>query len=459
MLSRKSLGVAGAALLGTVALMGTNPANAKIIVGGTGTHGDVKIAREALTDTTATTNTVDSVKYYYVADANEILDVQATTGLAASGSLTVYLRFNLENMIFGAAISGTPVTGGGIGDDFVVLSYASGGANENRTLDVGTLGVLPDKAGSVSVEAYVSAVDALRQTNPISSKPQRADNAVMVIDGVEDKGKSGGAVAEVSTGFTKFVDGTSTKLTAQIGMLNIAHATGVVDRSSAVVDTLDDLLSSTTPVTITYKGDFSEHTYALNDAANCAGNAIASSLNTAKTELTPTTQPDGSTASVSQYLCVTVADDNTKSLTTAPFMATVEYGKLADAAFPRADQTVTVGSIGRNGTTYRIPFITTNSRFKQRFTFVNRGSTDAGYVVGEFHAKDGVTASAGAMASGTLAAGEQTVLMASDIVSISGGTRAAASVAIVGHKGDIDASVDIINPENGTVDTVHMTAE
>ena len=49
--------------------------------------------------------------------------------------------------------------------------------------------------------------------------------------------------------------------------------------------------------------------------------------------------------------------------------------------------------------------------------------------------------------------------MASDLVEITGGTRAAATLSVVADPSIIDASIDIIHPENGTVDTVHLTAE
>ena len=114
-----------------------------------------------------------------------------------------------------------------------------------------------------------------------------------------------------------------------------------------------------------------------------------------------------------------------------------------------------LGRFRRNGTIYRIPFLTTSPRFTQRLGIVNRGAAAAAYSVGELHAQSGVTAAAGARASGALPPG-QTVLMASDIVTITGGTRGAASISIVADPSIIDASIDIIHPETGTIDTVHL---
>ena len=113
--------------------------------------------------------------------------------------------------------------------------------------------------------------------------------------------------------------------------------------------------------------------------------------------------------------------------------------------------------IRRDGTTFRIPFITTSQQFQQRFSIVNRGVATT-YAISELHAQSGVTVATGVKATGALPQG-QTVLMASDIVEITGGTRAAATLSVVADPSNIDASIDIINPETGAVDTVYLTVE
>ena len=78
MLSRKTLGVAGAAMLGTLALMATNVANAVIVAGGDETHTAVKIAKESF-DSTLPLNHPHQrleVKYYLVGtNAQNALDL------------------------------------------------------------------------------------------------------------------------------------------------------------------------------------------------------------------------------------------------------------------------------------------------------------------------------------------------------------------------------------------------
>ena len=51
------------------------------------------------------------------------------------------------------------------------------------------------------------------------------------------------------------------------------------------------------------------------------------------------------------------------------------------------------------------------------------------------------------------------MLTASDLVETSGGTRAAATLSVVADPSTINAGIDIIHPETGTVDTVHLSPE
>ena len=468
MLSRKTLGVAGAAMLGTMALMATNVANAVIKAGGTeavgSTYGNVMFAKEDLLGTEAGTHTEDGVKYYIVTNAGNALDIQAATALAPSASLPTYLRFELENMVFGAQVAGV-ASGGGPGQNFAVVQYTSGDANANRILAPTTIGVLPDMSGSVSVTEHVNALHALEGTNPLGN-PQMAENAVRVVDGIVETGMSSMSVAEVETGFTKFVSGTggaASDTVAAIGMLEIETAASVLDQLGVAVDSPDDVLGATTPITITYKGDFSGEedglTYSLYNGMDCGtaetpATAVPASVNDDETEMTPDAQPDG-TGSVMHYLCVTVGADSTAVLPNTAFTATVKYTAVADAAFPRMEMTETVGSIGRNGTSYHIPYLTTHEAYRQRVVIVNRGAATT-YSFGNFQSDDDAMPEPGGMAMGDLPMGQK-VLRSTDIVS--GVTRAAATLSIVASRDNISAAIQQVTLGNAVVDTVYLEAE
>jgi hypothetical protein len=455
MLSRKTLGVAGAAMLGTMALMATNVANALIVAGGDGTHADAKFAKEALTDTTGTTHTKNSTKYYLVGNTGTVLHITGETIIAPTEDVPIFLRFELENMVFGSVIADASA-GGGVGDNFVVMRYEAGSGSVGRVIEPTSLGVMPGMPGSVAVTAHASALDAFRDTNAVDTEPQMAENAVMVVDGIVETGTSSTTVAEVATGFTKFVSpggGAISTTLAAIGKLEIKTAMSVLARNGSPAATPSVLLNSTDPITVTYMGDFSEHTYTLNSAMACTGDVLVSSVNSDKTELTLATQPDGSTATETQYLCVSVAEDNMMRITDAAFTATVKYAAVENAAFPRMEMTETVGMIERNGTTVHIPYVTVYDGYNQRIVLSNRGSAKADYLI-TFRPEMGATATAKDAAEGTLEPMSTMTLRAVDVVMLEGGSRTAATIDVVGALNKIDVTSVIVNKDGGGTDTV-----
>ena len=219
MLSRKTLGVAGAAILGSMALLVTNPANAVINITPTATEmaGKVKIARETLLMGAANTTTVGGVTYYNVTDAGDSLNVQMDLGVVA-GAAAVYYRMTLENMVFvgttapsvGLSAAGTanPVGGGAAEDNYLLISVVNGAAaTDDLTVTIGALGVLPDMPGNIKVEVYRNVFDAQAETNAIDSLMQMMSGAVTVVDGISERGTPGNVVADVSENFMQFTGG------------------------------------------------------------------------------------------------------------------------------------------------------------------------------------------------------------------------------------------------------------
>jgi hypothetical protein len=435
--------------------MATNVANAVIVAGGDATHAAVKIAKEGLLDTATATHTKEETKYYLVSNAGNALDLAGKTTLAPTTSLPIYLRFALENMVLGATIPNA-AAGGGVGDDFVVMQYTSNTGGESRAVAPGSLGVLPDMPGSLTVTAHVSALDALRGTDAIDTTPQMAEDAVMVVDGIAEKGTSSMTVADVASGFTAFLTeegGAVSSTLAAIGMLEIESRMSVIVQAGTAATSPDDLLADTDPITVTYKGDFSEHAYTLNTAMNCATDTEEeSSVNADMTELTPDSQPDGA-ATVMHYLCVMVSDENMMRITEEPFTATVKYAALENAAFPRMEMTEEIGFIDRNGTTVHIPYMTTFDGYNQRIVLSNRSSTDAPYEI-SFRPETGVIATPKDMANGTLKANSTITYKATDLVMLEEGSRTAATIDVVARPDDIDVASVIVNTVSRDTDTV-----
>ena len=210
----------------------------------------------------------------------------------------------------------------------------------------------------------------------------------------------------MSTGFKQLTGGADM---TQIGRLRITLDTTALDQASGAIVEFEDVLGTTAPVVVTFKGDFSVGTYTLNTNMNCAADndpttvvasTVADDGDMMKAKLTPDTQPAAAGTGVDWYLCLMVAEDNDMPLPEGAFTAALEYGAVANAmGGGREDQTVAVGSIARNGTTVQIPYLTTYMGYNQRIVLSNRSSAEAKYMI-EFRPEMGVMPTAGDMAEG-----------------------------------------------------------
>ena len=105
MLSKKSFGIAGAAMLGTVALLGTNAANAAIDLDADDKSATITYAKETLLKTNAGTveGEVDGKTYYVVsdtgADGSDDLNVTGMVGVGGPAGSTVIIEFVFDNMV------------------------------------------------------------------------------------------------------------------------------------------------------------------------------------------------------------------------------------------------------------------------------------------------------------------------------------------------------------------------
>ena len=168
---------------------------------------------------------------------------------------------------------------------------------------------------------------------------------------------------------------------------------------------------------------------------------------------------------IDNYLCINLYDDSRDAMAVpeaGPYKAMITYagGSIEDPLSPAMPTTVELGSIMRDGTNVRIPFLTINERHHQRLVIMNRGG-DAYYDM-SFMTEDGRTVMAGEMASGMLPGGEVTTLSLrnDDIVrSImnedgNSATRTAATLSIEALERDISVSSVIHSPSTGNTDTV-----
>ena len=479
MLSRNTLGVAGAAILGSAALLATNTASAGINID---TGAGVMVAKETLLDSAITTPTGTTTKYYDLTEGSAAgtYDMMVKQGIPLGAGATLYLRIELMNMVFNGATgtlgvansntdSSTPALASGGGDEenvavFSIAGDADSTANDILTISVESLSVLPDAAGSVKATLHRNALDAALGADAI--RMVMADDVVKVVDGLEEKGTSSGSMSDVASGFSMF-DGDEPS-EAQIGYLRIRAADGAMHQAGTAVRGPGSFLGGDTTngaITVTFKGDFSNHKFMVHDGMNCEATALTTAaLNKDKDELmvtlnnddgvTTDTATDPQTKKVVMLaLCMMVDEKNTMPIPNTDYMATVKYTKLASAMFPRADQTVTIGSIGRTGTTVHIPYLTTYEGYNQRIVLSNRGSAEAKYMI-MFRPEMGIMATAGDKAEGMLAPMSTMVLRAMDVVTLEGGSRTAATVTVVADPKMIDVTSVIVNKESRDTDTV-----
>ena len=117
-----------------------------------------------------------------------------------------------------------------------------------------------------------------------------------------------------------------------------------------------------------------------------------------------------------------------------------------------------IGSIERDGTTVRLPYLTTHEAYSQRIVIVNNGSRDADYMF-EFTTEEGVTATAGSDADGMVTGGQALSLDISDVVTLIGGNRVAATLIVEANRRTIDVATNQVNRDRGTTDTVTYEPE
>ena len=188
MLSKTPFRIAGAAMLGTVALLGTNAANAQEVTGINLDAMDKSNASTTYANETLAEKVDDAANsaYYVVHAASDNLDVVAMLGKAGAGGReddVVYITYTLEGMIFTgdsipdtaavtapatalAAASIDLVSGGEAGDTTAIF-LADGGSDMDDeqavTLNLVDLGLMPNSSGSVSV-AITNATAVQRLT-------------------------------------------------------------------------------------------------------------------------------------------------------------------------------------------------------------------------------------------------------------------------------------------------------
>lgn len=361
MLSRKTLGVAGAAMLGAVAFLGTNSASAVINL--EDGMGAVKYAKETLT--VPNEFMLDGVTYYAVPNGNSNkLDMSGKLGFRPSTTAPVHVRFDLINMVLAGNSLGdgdltggtTQRTAGGLGgvtggfDNYVIYTV-TGLASTNSDvveLQIKVLGLNPDQPGSVKFRVYLDVSDALAG-NDNYLRMKEVSSAVSVVSGVKVTVTKGMDIAEVADNFEKFV-GSAT--VGKVGTIMVTYdgdtLNGANANSANVNNTNNVFADGGTKITV--MGDFSEAVGQHHDSAD--------GCTTPGTDLNSTTGEvslDLAKAKAAGGVSVCLEETADKQIPAAPYTVAVKFAGVKDKKFAAPEFMGELGGFERNGTTVHIP--------------------------------------------------------------------------------------------------------
>ena len=494
MLSNKPLGIAGAAMLGTVALLGTNAANAVINL-------SAEAAMKANPAETYAKETLkakvdDDSMYYVINGGTDELHVTAELGLAGGGDGDddLIIQVKLDGMVFtsdslaGASLSVgnaadiSESAGGDKGDTSATFAAKRGSGNDKDTvvtLEIGDLGIMSDGPGGITMT--ITNVQQRQLLTGILDNPganvASYPGAIAVKSGLKESAVPKSPTALVSDGFKSFgTRGGSASdprdLTETVGSFSIAmSAAGLLMAGDGMeVDGVNDLIDVGTEdadvadgaSSVTFVGEFGFADMVWLDNGSACDEQSPTDLLKRDSEgmlmdtaaLKP--QPPA-TVNANMYLCIMVPESTDEEPVRIPetgkYMAMTTYKAAVDgAAFPPRGGTHELGMIDRDGTTVRLPYLTTNKRFNQRIYIVSR-ATEAKYVM-TFH---GEGDEAGMDSAGMLTGGETTILSLGDddVVTIGPGrTSTSGTLVIEAQPQMIDVATSQINRELGTSDTV-----
>lgn len=498
MLFRKTFRNALATLLGMALALATGSAHAqRVDLDGLGTvarpFNTAVYSLETLKDTTSMTVNVGTTKYYVV-DNNSDRDIEAyhTIGAQNVNNRVLYLRYKFTNMVFAEAMFQGAVTavptnnqvgfevgttagaaefgyeaGGGVGQDYLVVRV-TGNTGTNAWTPTSPirarwqkLAILPNATGTISYSVHVTLESGLSGANELLKKP--ASGGAPAVGAQRSVGTlvaPGVITASVASGFRQF-GGTTPNSPQNLGSIAIsvgpAQGTHLVADGGGDVSGLADVMdTSIGKSTILIEGDFRVGRFTSTRAGGATTCGAGSSVLATKDATTMEVRPRVTipAAMGTTLFCVTVASNNQDTIPSGVYMVSTNYSPITNAAFPPMEQAETMlGRIRYDGTRVHLPYLTTATSQVHRVVIVNRNPTSVRYEFSFIEESD-TTATRSDMARGSVPAMTTMVLRATDIVSLSGKTRTAATLDIVAASGTVDVMTTLVNREDGSTDTV-----
>ena len=493
MLSNKFGVIAGAAMLGTAALLGTNAANALIDLNAP--NKDAAAHTYAQETITATVVGDDGMIYYKLSGGDTSttlrpLNVQGEVGVGGTTGSILIIEFVFHGMVFtedsdptlmigadncgsGSGVGGNPATERGGGDEgentvsFIYTRMTDDVVAETvACLELDEMGVSMGGGGvtmnvsdniplpATSDESFMNAIrigSALKET-PVKNTPTATvASGFLSFEGDLTSDSADDDTMQMATvgSFTVSVD--TTLINAQAGdpveeaNLYTAGGTSVLAVETDVPET---------DSSVHFTGDFSFATrVTLNESAVCDGTDDLRMPEEDDERDTTRLRPQTlGYVNANSHLCIHVADPGsdmaTPILETAPYKVSVKYvGGIDDAKHATAGMERELGYIDRDGTTVRFPYLTTRENYVQRIRIVNRGGS-AKYTMDFADNATGMTDGDEKLETG------RTTLKVSKLVKVDdGGTTTSGTLIIEAEPHMIDIATTL-NNEDGSIDTV-----
>jgi len=464
----------GATIIGTATqpllTIGTQTLNSSAVTAGTG-------ANLGKTWYNIVTNASASINANAVAVG--ALNMVVTPGFTTAVAGTYFLRLDWTNAIIKTAINAAALTWGTNNTNRIATAVLqSGGAagassaiylmtqtglaattTDTLAIPMVDLAVLGTATATTKISFFTTLAQAtndLAGTN-IGSKTQ---NMVAFADVVSPTALATTVEAAVSSNFVNYsITGNAYNASATDASIgSITHPLNTVstmDADGSLAAVGEAFLAASSTMTLT--GDLSTGTWFMDSTNACplagaTGTATIAAtqkltLNAAKTAGTIS----GTIFAASPFICNVV--DGTSSTPAGSYSIGVTYASATAGDLVLTYAGAATGAISRNGTTNQINYLTTFTGYNQKVIITNR-STIAGTYAFTFQTEADTTAVAGASATGTLPASSVTVIKATDLVTLTGKTRAAATFTAVLPPASIGIATTQVNLSDGATDTV-----
>ena len=236
MLSKTSLRIAGAAMLGTAALLGTNAANAQNL---DTDEGGIAYARETVQ--TDGSLEADGAKYYLLGQTTSHDQMfAAMVGVGAGASDRTLIEYELRGAVWAAPLTNESLTVGGNAVEDANIRLIGDGAQKGTTalfsitqaFDKDAEAVLTAKlaigtGGSASIVMRARNVDlgeVLGMDSPSVMNDASYSGAVKLTKALKETAEATDVTTTVTSGFKKFM-GTTEPIQVSLGSFMIASST------------------------------------------------------------------------------------------------------------------------------------------------------------------------------------------------------------------------------------------